>query len=137
MSMSTSLSQGGVTASSKLLNASRSVQHMVRANAALSTPRAPGLSAAASSEDYDELFRRNDEYYKKLQASRADTFSNLGDMVDALSKRLGESTQACNDLVLRMQELDELIDGERRKWKSQNEQEKSRSIMGQAARGDE
>lgn len=117
---------------SKLLKASKSVQNMVRATNTMAASRVPSLSTAAEREDFEELIKRNDEYFTRLLASQAETFDSLTDMVDALTKKLNDSTKSSNDLVSKLSELDELIDEEKRKWKQQNEAEKNADIIGRS-----
>jgi hypothetical protein len=92
-----------------------------------STQRTPALSAAVAAEDYGEMFRRNEDYFLQLQASRADTFSTLSEMVDALATRVNDNTEANGTVMGRIGELDALIDEERRKWKQKIETDKSSS----------
>lgn len=117
---------------SKLKTAAKTVQNMVHVTSAVSAPRVPSLAAAVDREDFDELVKRNDEYFARLLSSQADTFSSLTDMVDALAKKLTESTQSSGDLVSKLSELDELLDEEKRKWKQQNESEKNADILGRS-----
>jgi hypothetical protein len=125
--------------SGKLLKAAKTVQNMVRVTNISAAPRVPALSTAAEREDFEELIKRNDEYFARLLASQAETFDSLTDMVDALTTKLNESAkvrerdaqvhlrqclivndvQCSNDLVSKLSELDELIDEEKRKWKQQ------------------
>ena len=129
----------------KLLKAAKTVQNMVKVTNVVATPRVPALSTAVEREDFDELLKRNDEYFARLLSSQAETFESLTDMVDALTKKLNESVKVsptqrsslnslihfpllyplasspkCStDLVSKLSELDELIDEEKRKWKQQ------------------
>jgi hypothetical protein len=125
----------------KLLKAAKTVQNMVKVTNVIATPRVPALSTAVEREDFDELLKRNDEYFARLLSSQAETFESLTDMVDALTKKLNESVKVsvhscvltspssllllflslkCStDLVSKLSELDELIDEEKRKWKQQ------------------
>jgi hypothetical protein len=66
---------------------------MVHVSSAVATPRVPSLASAVEREDFDELVKRNDEYFARLLSSQADTFTSLTEMVDALAKKLNESTQ--------------------------------------------
>ena len=56
--------------SSKLLKAAKTVQNMVRVTNIVAAPRVPSLSTAAEREDFDELIKRNDEYFARLVASQ-------------------------------------------------------------------
>lgn len=55
---------------SKLKSAAKSVQSMVHVSSAVSAPRVPSLAAAVDREDFDELVRRNDEYFARLLSSQ-------------------------------------------------------------------
>jgi hypothetical protein len=127
-----SSSSSNPLAMSKLKSAAKSVQSMVHVASSVTAPRVPSLAAAVDREDFDELVKRNDEYFARLLSSQADTFSSLTDMVDALSKKLNESTQSSGDLVSKLSELDDLIDDEKRKWKQQHESEKNADILGRS-----
>lgn len=116
----------------KLKSAATTVQNMVKVTNIVAAPRVPSLSAAVEREDFEEMVKRNDEYFARLLSSQADTFDSLTDMVDSLSKKLMESTQCANDLVSRLSELDDLIDEEKRKWKQQYEAEKNANILGRS-----
>lgn len=116
----------------KFKSTAKSVQNMVRVTNTVAAPRVPALTAAVERDDFDELIKRNDEYFTRLTSSQADTFDSLTDMVDALSKKLNEATQCSNDLVSKLSELDDLIDEEKRKWKQQNENEKNSDILGRS-----
>lgn len=77
----------------KLLKAAKTVQNMVKVTNVIATPRVPALSTAVEREDFDELLKRNDEYFARLLSSQAETFESLTDMVDALTKKLNESVK--------------------------------------------
>jgi hypothetical protein len=77
----------------KLLKAAKTVQNMVKVTNVVATPRVPALSTAVEREDFDELLKRNDEYFARLLSSQAETFESLTDMVDALTKKLNESVK--------------------------------------------
>lgn len=79
--------------SGKLLKAAKTVQNMVRVTNIVAAPRVPALSTAAEREDFEELIKRNDEYFARLLASQAETFDSLTDMVDALTTKLNESAK--------------------------------------------
>lgn len=108
------------------------VQNMVRVSSAVAAPRAPSLASAVEREDWEELTKRNDEYFARLVSSQGETFDSLTDMVDALSKKLNEATKSSHDLVLKLTELDELIDDEKRKWKSRSDDEKNTEVLGKS-----
>jgi hypothetical protein len=133
-SMSASSSSLAMKKGGKLLKAAKTVQNMVKVTNVIATPRVPALSTAVEREDFDELLKRNDEYFARLLSSQAETFESLTDMVDALTKKLNESvkvssfqiyrfivtfSQCSTDLVSKLSELDELIDEEKRKWRQQ------------------
>lgn len=67
MNVGTSQVGGGL---SKLKSAAKSVQSMVHVSSAVSAPRVPSLAAAVDREDFDELVRRNDEYFARLLSSQ-------------------------------------------------------------------
>jgi septal ring factor EnvC (AmiA/AmiB activator) len=117
---------------SKFKKSASMVQNMVRVSSAVAAPRVPSLASAVDREDWDELTKRNDEYFARLVSSQAETFDSLTDMVDALSKKLNDATKSSHDLVSKLSELDELIDEEKRKWKSQNEAEKNAEVLGRS-----
>lgn len=96
------------------------------------TPRVPNLSTSMNTGDYEQLIKKNSEYFERLKASRYETFTHLNEMVDSLGKRLNESSQMCNDLVAQVGELDELIEAERRRWKQQLEMEKTTGLISAA-----
>lgn len=96
------------------------------------TPRVPNLSTSMATGDFEQLIKKNSEYFERLKANRTETFSHLNDMVDSLGKRLNESAQMCNDLVAQVGELDELIEAERRRWKQQLEMEKTTGLISAA-----
>lgn len=52
--------------SGKLLKAAKTVQNMVRVTNISAAPRVPALSTAAEREDFEELMKRNDEYFARL-----------------------------------------------------------------------
>ena len=137
-SKSAGASKGGSASKSKLSSMSKfkkagnMVQNMVRVSSAVAAPRVPSLASAVEREDWNELTKRNDEYFGRLVSSQAETFDSLTDMVDALSKKLNEATKSSHDLVSKLSELDELIDEEKRKWKSQNETEKNAEVLGRS-----
>ncbi len=54
----------------KLLKAAKTVQNMVKVTNVIATPRVPALSTAAEREDFDELMKRNDEYFARLLSSQ-------------------------------------------------------------------
>lgn len=87
-STASALKKGG-----KLLKAAKTVQNMVKVTNVVATPRVPALSTAVEREDFDELLKRNDEYFARLLSSQAETFESLTDMVDALTKKLNESVK--------------------------------------------
>jgi hypothetical protein len=93
-------------------------------------PRTPALATAVASEDYNELFKRNEDFYRKLTTNRNESFQVLQEMVEQLGKKVQSATQRSNDLVTSLQQLDELIDEERRKWKQQNELERNEAVKG-------
>ena len=127
-------STGGSKASglNKFKKTGTMVQNMVRVSSAVAAPRVPPLASAVDREDWEDLTKRNDEYFARLVSSQAETFDSLTDMVDALSKKLNDATKSSHDLVSKMSELDELIDEEKRKWKAQNEAEKSAEVLGRS-----
>ena len=117
---------------SKFKKSANMVQNMVRVSSAVAAPRVPSLASAVEREDWNELTKRNDEYFSRLVSSQAETFDSLTDMVDALSKKLNEATKSSHDLVSKLSELDELIDEEKRKWKSQYDAEKNAEVLGRS-----
>jgi hypothetical protein len=86
--------------SGKLLKAAKTVQNMVKVTNVIATPRVPALSTAVEREDFDELLKRNDEYFARLLSSQAETFESLTDMVDALTKKLNESVKVRHSAYL-------------------------------------
>jgi len=120
------------SALSKFKKSANMVQNMVRVSSAVAAPRVPSLASAVDREDWEELTKRNDEYFARLVSSQAETFDSLTDMVDALSKKLNDATKSSHDLVSKLSELDELIDEEKRKWKAQNEAEKNAEVLGRS-----
>lgn len=120
------------SALSKFKKSANMVQNMVRVSSAVAAPRVPSLASAVDREDWEELTKRNDEYFARLVSSQAETFDSLTDMVDALSKKLNDATKSSHDLVSKLSELDELIDEEKRKWKSQYEAEKNAEVLGRS-----
>lgn len=67
---------GGAGGMSKLKSAAKSVQSMVHVSSAVSAPRVPSLAAAVDREDFDELVRRNDEYFARLLSSQVSATCN-------------------------------------------------------------
>jgi hypothetical protein len=59
---------------SKLKTAAKTVQNMVHVTSAVSAPRVPSLAAAVEREDFDELVKRNDEYFARLLSSQVSFF---------------------------------------------------------------
>jgi len=49
-------------------------------------------------------------------------------MLDSLTKKLSDATQNSNEFVSKLNQLDEIIDEEKRKWKTQMENERNSSI---------
>jgi hypothetical protein len=96
------------------------------------TPRVPNLSSSASTGDFEQLIKKNADYFERLKANRNETFTHLNEMVESLGKRLNESAQMCNDLVAQVGELDELIEAERRRWKQQLEMENTTGLISAA-----
>jgi hypothetical protein len=64
---------GGAKSAGKLLKAAKTVQNMVKVTNAIATPRVPSLSTAAEREDFEELIKRNDEYFARLLSSQVQT----------------------------------------------------------------
>jgi exonuclease VII large subunit len=118
---------------SKFRSAGKKVQSANRIKSVVSgPPRTPALATAVASEDYNELFKRNEDFYRKLTSNRNESFQVLQDMVEQLGKKIQSTTQRSNDLVSSLQQLDEMIDEERRKWKQQNELEKNEATKGRS-----
>lgn len=53
---------------------------------------------------------------------------SVTDMLDSLTKKLSDATQTSNEFVSKLNQLDEIIDDEKRKWKTQMENERNSSI---------
>lgn len=70
MQSTTAAQSNGPSALGKLKSAAKSVQSMVHVSSAVSAPRVPSLSAAVDREDFDELVKRNDEYFARLLSSQ-------------------------------------------------------------------
>lgn len=116
-------------AKSKFLNATKSVQQIAKVTKSMTTFKGPSFVAAVEREDFEELKKRNQEFFSRILSTQEETFDNLCEMVEGLSKKLTDSSNSSNDLVKKLTDLDEFIDEERRKWKQQNEAEKNADIM--------
>lgn len=91
-------------------------------------PRPPALVAAVERENLESLLRKNQEYFAKVTASQADALDSVTEMVDGLTRRLGDAAATSADFVGKLNELDAIIDEEKRKWKTLMESERSASI---------
>lgn len=67
---SNSTSKGTTSMLAKFKTAGKSVQNMVRVSNIVAAPRVPSLAAAVEREDFDELNKRNDEYFARLLSSQ-------------------------------------------------------------------
>ncbi len=90
----------------------------------LSGPSSSILSLAGEKLSYEEIIRRNDEYFARVISSQLDTFQALASMNDALSSKLSESAKSSQEFIDEILKLEELIDTERRKWKQNSEVDK-------------
>jgi hypothetical protein len=130
-----------------LKSAAKSVANVNRAVAQLSTKtippaKPPTLMLSVERDNLDELLKKNSEYFTRVVASQGETLDSVTEMVDVLTKKLADASQSSNDFVSRLNELDEMIDEEKRKWKMQMEternsglNERSSEILGKSTAG--
>jgi len=81
-----------------LKSAAKSVATVNRAVAQLSTKtippaKAPTLLLSVERDNLDELVKKNGEYFSRVVASQGDTLDSVTEMVDVLTKKLGDASQ--------------------------------------------
>ena len=79
-------------ATKSIINTNRAVSQFTHSKL-VAPPRAPALLASVERDNLDDLLKKNNEYFSRVLSSQGDTLDSVSDMVDALTKKLGDAAQ--------------------------------------------
>lgn len=74
------------------------------------------MAAAAAAGDFARLAALHDEWQRRIGAKRNEMMSDTTSSLADLGRRLQDAHARSSDLVKRVDELDLLVDEERKKW---------------------
>ena len=95
-------------------------------NTAFIAHNPPQLASPTKSKDFinpldeiDELIRANDQWLERTMSSQVDSFNNLIDSIDSLSKRLVDITESTQEQITSLVNINDIIDNDRKTLKQQ------------------
>jgi hypothetical protein len=85
-------------------------------------------SASTAGDSFAEMFARHEQYFKQVMRQREETFRKLETSITAASREMSECQEKNSQLSNRINDLDTMIEEERRKWRERLDHEKKQLL---------